>query len=177
MAQIIESVETPISLAEEVLRVSCSIGVAFYPEDASEPAELIKQADVAMYTAKKDALSGFTYFTTDMNERAKTRLQLENKVKRAYSDDCFFNHYQPIIDARTNTTIGVELLLRGKLDDEPLSPIVIPVLEELKYIIEVTRQAMRRAAEDLSSCTAKASRLFLIYLHFTSKPNSTWQLC
>ena len=84
VAQIIESVETPISLAEEVLRVSCSIGVAFYPEDASEPAELIKQADVAMYTAKKDALSGFTYFTTDMNERAKTRLQLENKVKRAF---------------------------------------------------------------------------------------------
>ena len=152
VAQIIESVETPISLAEEVLRVSCSIGVAFYPEDASEPAELIKQADVAMYTAKKDALSGFTYFTRDMNERAKTRLQLENKVKRAYSEDCFFNHYQPIVDARSNKTIGVELLLRGRLDDEPLYPDqFIPILEELKYIIEVTRQAMRRAAEDLSS--------------------------
>lgn len=152
VAQIIESVETPISLAEEVLRVSCSIGVAFYPEDASEPAELIKQADVAMYSAKKDALSGFTYFTSDMNERAKTRLQLENKVKRAYSDDCFFNHYQPIIDARTNTTIGVELLLRCKLDNEQLFPDqFIPILEELKYIIEVTRLAMRRSAEDLSS--------------------------
>jgi len=152
VSQIIESVETPISLAEEVLRVSCSIGVAFYPEDASEPAELIKQADVAMYSAKKDALCGFTYFTSDMNERAKTRLQLENKVKRAYSDEGFFNHYQPIIDARTHSTIGVELLLRGKLDDEPLFPDqFIPVLEELKYIIEVTRQAMRRAAEDLAS--------------------------
>jgi diguanylate cyclase (GGDEF)-like protein len=151
VGQIIESVETPISLAEEVLRVSCSIGVAFYPEDASEPAELIKQADVAMYTAKKDALSGFTYFTRDMNERAKTRLQLENKVKRAYSDDSFFNHYQPIIDARSHKTVGVELLLRGKLDDEALYPDqFIPVLEELKYIIEVTRKAMRRAAEDLS---------------------------
>lgn len=151
VGQIIESVETPISLAEEVLRVSCSIGVAFYPEDASEPAELIKQADVAMYTAKKDALSGFTYFTSDMNERARTRLQLENKVKRAYSDDSFFNNYQPIIDARTHKTVGVELLLRGKLDDEALYPDqFIPVLEELKYIIEVTRKAMRRAAEDLS---------------------------
>ena len=151
VGQIIESVETPISLAEEVLRVSCSIGVAFYPDDASEPAELIKQADVAMYTAKKDALSGFTYFTRDMNERAKTRLQLENKVKRAYSDDTFYNHYQPIVDARTNKTVGVELLLRGRLDDEPLFPDqFIPVLEELKYIIEVTRKAMRRAASDLS---------------------------
>lgn len=152
VGQIIDSVETPISLAEEVLRVSCSIGVAFYPEDASEPAELIKQADVAMYTAKKDALSGFTYFTRDMNERAKTRLQLENKVKKAYSEDAFYNHYQPIIDARTQKTVGVELLLRGTLENEPLYPDqFIPVLEELKYIIEVTRKAMRRSAEDLAS--------------------------
>ncbi|BFT30031.1 hypothetical protein D210916BOD24_12070 [Alteromonas sp. D210916BOD_24] len=151
VGQIIEAVETPISLAEEVLRVSCSIGVAFYPEDASEPAELIKQADVAMYIAKRDALSGFTYFTRDMNERAKTRLQLENKVKRAFSEECFINHYQPIIDASTNKTVGVELLLRGRLDDEPLYPDqFIPVLEELKYIIEVTRKAMRRAARDIS---------------------------
>tara|TARA_Y100000296_G_scaffold33156_1_gene38382 strand:+ start:1380 stop:5558 length:4179 start_codon:yes stop_codon:yes gene_type:complete len=151
VAQIIEAVETPISLSEEVLRVSCSIGVAFYPEDASEPAELIKQADVAMYTAKKDALSGFTYFTVDMNERAKSRLKLENKVKRAFSSNCFFNHYQPIIDARTGKTVGVELLLRGKLDEEPLYPDqFIPILEELKYIIEVTRIAMRNAAIDLS---------------------------
>jgi EAL domain-containing protein (putative c-di-GMP-specific phosphodiesterase class I) len=131
--------------------VSCSIGVAFYPDDAHEPAELIKQADVAMYTAKKDTLNGFAYFTNDMNEKAKSRLLLENRVKRAYSDDCFFNYYQPITNAQTNQTVGVELLLRGKLDDKPLFPDqFIPVLEELRYIIEVTRKAMRRAASDLS---------------------------
>ena len=56
VAQLIESVETPISLANEVLRVSCSVGIAFYPDDATEPAELIKQADVAMYSAKKTRL-------------------------------------------------------------------------------------------------------------------------
>lgn len=151
VGQIIEAVETPISLSSEVLRVSCSIGVAFYPDDAHEPAELIKQADVAMYTAKKDTLNGFAYFTNDMNEKAKSRLLLENRVKRAYSDDCFFNYYQPIINAQTNQTVGVELLLRGKLDDKPLFPDqFIPVLEELRYIIEVTRKAMRRAASDLS---------------------------
>ena len=151
VGQVIEAVETPISLSSEVLRVSCSIGVAFYPDDAPEPAELIKQADVAMYSAKKDTLNGFAYFTNDMNEKAKSRLMLENKVKRAYSEDSFFNHYQPIINAQTKQTVGVELLLRGKLDDKPLFPDqFIPVLEELRYIIEVTRKAMYRAAEDLS---------------------------
>ena len=152
VGQVIDAVETPISLSSEVLRVSCSIGVAFYPDDAPEPAELIKQADVAMYTAKKDTLNGFAYFTNDMNEKAKTRLTLENKVKRAYSEGSFFNHYQPIINAQTKQTVGVELLLRGTLDDQPLYPDqFIPILEELRYIIEVTRKAMYRAAEDLST--------------------------
>ncbi|WP_420933102.1 EAL domain-containing protein [Alteromonas sp. A081] len=152
VGQVIEAVETPISLSSEVLRVSCSIGVAFYPDDAPEPADLIKQADVAMYTAKKDTLNGFAYFTNDMNEKAKNRLTLENKVKRAYSEDSFFNHYQPIINAKTKQTVGVELLLRGKLDGQPLYPDhFIPILEELRYIIEVTRKAMYRAAEDLSA--------------------------
>ena len=152
VGQVIDAVETPISLSSEVLRVSCSIGVAFYPDDAPEPAELIKQADVAMYTAKKDTLNGFAYFTSDMNEKAKTRLTLENKVKRAYSESSFFNHYQPIINAQTKQTVGVELLLRGTLDDQPLYPDqFIPILEELRYIIEVTRKAMYRAAEDLST--------------------------
>ena len=152
VAQLIESVETPISLANEVLRVSCSVGIAFYPDDATEPAELIKQADVAMYSAKKDTLSGFTYFTKDMNDRAKQRLITENLIKRAYSEDSFFNHYQPIINTHEKNTVGVELLLRGELDGNPIYPdVFIPVLEELRYIIEVTRAAMRRAAEDLAT--------------------------
>ncbi|MCU7555832.1 EAL domain-containing protein [Alteromonas sp. ASW11-19] len=149
--ELIESVETPISLGKEVLRVSCSVGVSFYPDDAAEPAELLKQADVAMYSAKKDTLNGFTYFTTEMNERARHRLHLENRVKKAFTEDCFYNQYQPIINARSGAVEGVELLLRCKMADEPLYPdAFIPILEQLRYIIEVTRQAMRRAVSDLA---------------------------
>ncbi|NDV90648.1 EAL domain-containing protein [Alteromonas sp. 345S023] len=151
VGQLIESVETPISLANEMLRISCSLGVAFYPDDASEAAELIKQADVAMYIAKKDTLNGFAYFTKDMNEKAKQRLNTENLVKRAYSEACFYNAYQPIVDAENKRTVGVELLLRGTLDDAPLYPdVFIPILEQLRYIIDVTRQALRRATSDLA---------------------------
>ena len=151
VGRLIESVETPIALADEVLRVSCSIGVAYYPDDAAEPAELIKQADVAMYTAKKDTLNGFAFFTQDMNERARQQLNIENVVKRAYLESCFFNHYQPIVNASKGKTVGVELLLRGELDGKALYPdAFIPILEQLRHIIDVTRLAMRRAAEDLS---------------------------
>ncbi len=151
VSQIIDAVETPIALASEMLRVSCSMGISFYPDDAVEPAELIKRADVAMYSAKKDALNGFAYFTSDMNEKARQRLVTENLVKRAYLESCFVNHYQPIVDAKSNKVVGVELLLRCSVDQSPLYPdVFIPVLEQLRYIVDVTRQAMEDAASDLA---------------------------
>lgn len=173
VSQLMESVETPISIGDEVLRISCSIGVAFYPDDAVEAAELITHADVAMYSAKRDTMNGFSFFTSDMNDRAKQRLQSENLIKRAYSESCFYNHYQPIVDARNGKTIGVELLLRSKVDGEPVYPdVFIPILEQLRYIIEVTNLAMRRTAQDLTLWYAQGFTGFvsinLSALHFKS---------
>lgn len=149
-ASLVEAVETPIALGTETLRVSCSIGVAFYPEDGSDPSELIKHADVAMYAAKKDALNSFTYFTEDMNAQARHRLNIENQVKRVYTEGGFFNHYQPIVNAKTGSVEGVELLLRCELDGDAIYPdVFIPILEQLKYIITVTRDACLRAVNDL----------------------------
>ncbi len=148
--QLIESVETPIALGSEVVRVSASVGIAFYPDDAVEPAELLKQSDVAMYTAKKDTVSGFSYFTEDMHARVRERLVLENRVKKAYQEECFYNQYQPIVNAELGKTVGVELLLRCSLSEPALNPSqFIPVLEELRYVIDVTRSAMKRAIIDL----------------------------
>ena len=151
VTQLIESIETPISLGKEVLRVSCSVGISFYPDDATEPAELLKQADVAMYTAKKNTLSAFIYYTKEMNERAFERLAMENKVKSAYEEQTFENYYQPIVNLTTGKTEGVELLMRCRYKDEWISPAAfIPVLEELRLIIEVTRKATEAAVADLT---------------------------
>ena len=174
VGELIESVETPISLGKEILRVSCSVGVSFYPDDAVEPAELLKHADVAMYSAKKDTLSAFTYFTSEMNQRARDRLHVENLVKRAFTEDCFYNHYQPIVNTLTGKTEGVELLMRCQLPEQPLYPdMFIPVLEELRYIIETTRQAMRRAVADLADWYARGFEGYisvnLSALHFKTE--------
>ncbi|WP_218352813.1 EAL domain-containing protein [Alteromonas lipotrueiana] len=149
VGQLIEAVETPISLGEEIVSTSCSVGIAFYPEDASAPAELLKQADVAMYSAKKDKVNRFTYYTCELNERAREQLKLENKVKRAYQQDCFVNYYQPIMNISSGKPEGVELLLRCPMPNEALYPDqFIPVLEQLRYIVDVTRKAIVRALND-----------------------------
>ena len=150
LKSLIESIETPIALGKDVVSVSCSIGVAYYPDDGQNPAELIKQADVAMYAAKKDTITAFAYFTAEMNDQAKARLHTENIVKKAFVDDTFINHYQPIVNAATGRMDGVELLLRHSAE-QPLSPAqFVPILEELRYIIDVTRLSIKRAIEDLS---------------------------
>lgn len=150
LKSLIESIETPVALGKDVVSVSCSIGVAYYPDDAESPAELIKQADVAMYSAKKDTVTAFAYFTAEMNTQAKARLHMENIVKKAYTDNEFINHYQPIINAATGNMDGVELLLRHGADN-PLSPVqFIPILEELRYIIDVTHMSIGRTIEDLA---------------------------
>ena len=149
VGKLIEAVETPIALGEEVISTSCSVGIAFYPEDAGAPAELLKQADVAMYSAKKDKVNRFTYYTSELNERAREQLKLENQVKRAYQQNCFENYYQPIMNISTNKPEGVELLLRCNMEDEALYPDqFIPVLEQLRYIVDVTRNAISRALDD-----------------------------
>ena len=151
VAHLIETVETPIAVDGEILCISCSIGISFYPDDAITPAELIKQADVAMYTAKKDTVDGFTYFTAEMNDKARQQMSLENRVKLAYQEDRFYNQYQPIVDAHNATIEGVELLLRCDMPDTPMSPgEFIPVLEQLRYIVDVTRMAIVRALDDMA---------------------------
>ncbi|MBD3584227.1 EAL domain-containing protein [Salinimonas sp. HHU 13199] len=151
VAHLIETVETPIAIDGEILCISCSIGISFYPDDAVTPAELIKQADVAMYTAKKDTVDGFTYFTAEMNDRARQQMVLENRVKLAYQEDRFYNQYQPIVDALSGNIEGVELLLRCDMPDAPMTPCeFIPVLEQLRYIVDVTRMAIVRALDDLA---------------------------
>ncbi|MCW8090265.1 EAL domain-containing protein [Alteromonas sp. ASW11-130] len=150
VTRLIEAIEMPISIGKEVLRVSCSIGISFYPDDGKDSSELLKQADVAMYSAKKDTLSGFTYYTQEMNEVAKNRLQLENLVKLAWQEQGFFNYYQPIVNTTSGTTEGVELLLRCRVQSTTIGPNeFIPVLEQLRYIIDATRFAMERGVEDL----------------------------
>jgi len=148
--ELIETIEMPVSIDNEVLMLSCSIGATLYPGDGETASELLRNADVAMYAAKKSQLDAFQFFTRSLNETANQRLRLENAVKKAYQSNGFYNVYQPIVDAATGKINGLEMLLRGQVNDEQLMPgDFIPLLEDLRLIVEVTHAALIRAMEDL----------------------------
>lgn len=151
IAALIPEIEKPIQVKSENLQVSCSIGVSIYPNDGLEPSELLRYADVAMYSAKNDPVNQFRFFTEQMNTSAKNRLAVENRIKQAVQKDAFFNVYQPIVNADTLRTEGMELLLRCEDGNTPISPAeFIPILEEMRMIVDVTRTSLVKAVEQLS---------------------------
>lgn len=145
-SQIIDIIDTPVQLDNNVVSVSSSIGIALYPEDAQSAEELLQNADIAMYHAKENGRGIFQFFTAKMNLLAQQRLALESDLKQAHNQQKFENHYQPIVDTSQNKVIGFELLMRWFTNTGSVSPgRFIPVAEELGLIVSMTLQAMERA--------------------------------
>ncbi len=171
--ELIRSLESPITIEDEVLRISCSVGVSMFPNDAKTAQDLLKQADVAMYSAKKDNLCGFKFFTEELNAQAQQQLQLENQIKQAFEENGFYNHYQPIVDIRQGCVAGLELLLRCTVEGKSISPyFFIPVAEELRLIIDMTHDAIERGLKDMHQWYQKGFQGYLSVnlsaLHFKS---------
>ena len=81
--KVIEQLSTPVIVEERELVVSCSIGIAVYPDDGRDAETLIRNADAAMYHAKELGRANYQFFTDQMNQSASRRLQLESDLRRA----------------------------------------------------------------------------------------------
>ncbi len=105
-------------------QITCSIGVALYPDDGADAQTLLKHADSAMYRAKDSGRNNFQFFTPEINALMTERLELEGKLRRALERNQFKLHYQPRIDLRTGKILGAEALIRWYIPGEP------PILPE-----------------------------------------------
>ncbi|MFT3956945.1 MAG: EAL domain-containing protein [Piscinibacter sp.] len=150
--RLIPCVRTPHFVDGVELSVSCSLGVAVFPDDATDLDTLMRHADTAMYQAKAAGRDGAQFFTAEMTERAQARLQLESDLRRAVDLQQFVLHWQPRLDATRGTLCGVEGLLRWA---HPTRGLVAPgefiaVLEETGLIVRlgqwVIEEACRQAA-------------------------------
>lgn len=111
--KVIESLQLPFMLNGQDIYLTASIGVAVYPNDGSSADELLKNVDAAMHRAKEDFGRGnYQFFCEDMNSQAMRKLTLERDLHRALEQNEFHLHYQPQIDIRNHTIIGVEALIR-----------------------------------------------------------------
>jgi diguanylate cyclase (GGDEF)-like protein/PAS domain S-box-containing protein len=144
-----EILAEPMFLDGQRLQVTPSMGIALIPDHGSNPADLLKRADIALYRAKDSGRNTTQLFQNSMQKAASDRLRLENDLRLALVRGEFMLSYQPQVDARGSRIIGAEALLRWLHPENGTLPPTrfIEVLEESGMILEVGSWVLEEACK------------------------------
>ncbi len=137
----------PMQIGQQELSLTCSVGIALFPDDGADEGTLTRNADAAMYHAKETGRNTFRYFTSSLNAHATRRLSLENDLKRGIERGEFTLVYQPQIAIASGKVAGVEALVRwnrsGYGDVTPSE--FIPLCENIGVIATLGRWVLEQA--------------------------------
>ena len=130
--------------------MTASMGIAYYPKDAPNVIDLIRNADASLYHAKKSGGNVFSFYKPEMNEATVERLMTKSKLKRSFERDELLVHYQPKYNLETGEVFGAEALVRWELPERGLvlPSDFIPIAEESSLIIEIGEWVLDKVCED-----------------------------
>lgn len=136
--------------------ISCSVGIALYPDDSADANDLIKYADSAMYLAKRSGRSNFRFYSKDLTASAEERMRLESELRRAIERGELELHYQPKVLLTSGAMIGCEALLRWRHPEMGMIPPArfIPVAEDTGLIVELGQWVLREACQTAAEFNA-----------------------
>jgi len=148
--EIIAALRGPLDGEESI---SCSIGIAMYPDDADNSEALLSHADTALYRAKNDGRATYRFFEAKMGSEVRDRRLLEHDLRQAIPNGELALVYQPQEGIRSQTTTGFEALLRWNHKTRgPISPAVfIPIAEESGAIVAIGEWVLREACREAAS--------------------------
>ena len=150
--KLLNQFQNPYQWGHRELVLTLSIGIAVYPDDGDSQAELMRNADSAMYYSKRQGRNVYHFFTNTMNQNASRRLLLEEQLRGALDREELSLFYQPQIDVSTGGMAGVEALLRW---NNPLlgfvSPVeFIPIAEQSGLIVPIGRYVILQALTSIA---------------------------
>nr|WP_315235677.1 EAL domain-containing protein [uncultured Albidiferax sp.] len=152
-AMLVEAASQPYLVGDHRLHVSASIGLSIYPDDGSDVETLLRNADTAMYQAKKNGRNNYQVFSRDMNVRAVARQTIEVVLHQALDHGGFVLHYQPKVNLDTGAIIGAEALLRLQRPEQPLMypAHFVGVAEECGLIVPMGKWVLREACNQAAA--------------------------
>lgn len=147
--RIMDAVNEPMEIDGHHLKLSCSLGLAVYPNDGVTPDNLIEHADIAMYRAKESGRHQYQFYTQQMNQQYQERSQIESALYNVLERDELFLEYQPQLDLHSGEVKGVEALLRWQ---HPELGLLIPsrfisIAEESGMIGPIGKWIIRQACK------------------------------
>jgi diguanylate cyclase (GGDEF)-like protein/PAS domain S-box-containing protein len=148
--RLFENVDSPFEVAEHKIHLTLSIGISFFPSDASCAEDLIKKANLALGKAKQGKGNSYAFFNQDMEEAVSKKLHFLENIRFGIEKREFLPFYQPKVNLLSGKVYGVEALARWRSDGELINPgNFIPLSEESGLVIPLSKQIYEKAFQEI----------------------------
>jgi len=150
--RVLDTLSDPLVLDDTEIYITCSVGVVHSNDSYASALEVLRDGDIALYSAKRLGKSRVQTFERTMRAEADRALELQNRVRGAVDRDEFLMHYQPIVDSSTGSIWSVEALIRWLTPDGELLPAgnFLPYLEQTGLMLDVGEWIIRESISQLA---------------------------
>jgi PAS domain S-box-containing protein len=146
--RVLEALREPIFVSAHECFVTASVGVAIFPRDGNSVLDLLRNADVAMYSVKAQGKNAAAIYSPQLAGRGREKLELETALHKAIEREELVLHYQPKVDVRAARMVGAEALMRWQRGGKLVPPgEFIPLAEDTGLIVPLSEWALREAAQ------------------------------
>ena len=163
---------TPFNLGNgDIVHISCSIGIAVFPDHAAKADELIRYADMAMYASKSSGRNRFGFCTDAMTAMIREKQKLVNALKKAVCTNELKIYCQPIVDLKTGMTAKIEVFLRWRHGRSGLvdPPTFVPLAEEAGLLTEIAKWTLQEIVSCIKQSKDETGKCIQAFIHTNSK--------
>jgi diguanylate cyclase (GGDEF)-like protein/PAS domain S-box-containing protein len=177
--KMIDVLQREFIVKEKELYISASIGISLFPDNSSSLDILLKQADTAMYKAKKNGKNQFAYYSEELSADIESQLIMESALRQTFYDDKLMFFYQPQIDLETNEIVSCEALVRwyDEASGNYIPPeTFLPIVEKAHLMKTLTKKAFEDALTLLDQWRAMELRLIRIDINLPAEALNSEEL-